>query len=191
MTLKTQDMLLISMFTSLMAVGAFIRIETPLVPITLQFAFCAYAGVILGAKKALASQVLYILIGLMGFPVFTRGGGPFYILEPTFGYLIGFIVAAYVIGKITEKMTAFDTKKAIVKLSIAIGVGLFVVYTAGMFYLMFILNTVMETPMNLYGAFAAGVLPFIAADLIVGAVVVVSAMKIIPVLKSFQWTKRY
>ena len=191
MTLKTQDLLLISMFTSLMAVGAFIRIETPLVPITLQFAFCAYAGVILGAKKAMTSQMLYLIIGLIGFPVFTRGGGPFYVFEPTFGYLVGFVIAAYVIGKLTERLDAFNTRKAIIKLTFAITAGLVIVYITGMLYLMLIMNTVLETPMRLYGAFAAGVLPFIAADVIVAVVVVVSAMKIVPVLRGYHLAEKY
>ena len=183
MTLKTKAMLMISMFTSLMAVGAFIRIETPLVPITLQFAFSAYAGVVLGAKRGAMSQVLYILIGLIGFPVFTRGGGPFYIFEPTFGYLVGFVAASYVVGKTTEKMIVFDTKKAIVKVSFALAIGLLAVYVVGMLYLMLIMNTVLGAPMTLQGAFLAGVLPFILADTIMSVVVIASALRIMPALK--------
>jgi biotin transport system substrate-specific component len=55
MRLNTKDMLHIALFASLTSIKAFIKIETPLVPITLQFAFCAYAGLILGAKKGMAS----------------------------------------------------------------------------------------------------------------------------------------
>lgn len=184
-------MILIAMFTSLMAIGAFIRIDTPLVPITLQFAFAAYAGVILGAKKGMLSLALYLMIGLMGFPVFTRGGGPFYVLEPTFGYLIGMTMAAFVIGKLTESIDFSNTIRSLSRLTVALAAGLVIVYVTGMFYLQFIMNTVLKTPMDIPAAFAAGVLPFIAADVITGAVVVVSAVKIMPVLKFERLIKRY
>lgn len=190
-TLTTRDMILIAMFTSLMAIGAFIRIETPLVPITLQFAFAAYAGVILGARKGTLALALYVAIGLIGFPVFTRGGGPFYVLEPTFGYLIGMTIAAFVIGRLTGSIDFSNTRRSLTRLAIAVTTGLIIVYAVGMFYLQFIMNIVMETPMNISAAFAAGVLPFIAADVITGTVVVMSAAKILPVLKEHQLVKRY
>lgn len=104
MKIKTRDMILISMFAALTAIGAFIKIPTPIVPFTLQYLFCAYSGVLLGAKHGLYSQLLYVGIGLMGIPIFANGGGPTYIFQPTFGYLLGFILCAYVIGKSTEKL---------------------------------------------------------------------------------------
>ena len=190
-TLTTQDMILIAMFTSLMAVGAFIRIETPLVPITLQFAFAAYAGVILGAKKGTLALALYVVIGLMGFPVFTRGGGPFYVLEPTFGYLMGMVVAAFVTGKLAGSIEYLKPRLLLIRLTIAVTIGLMIVYATGMFYLHFIMNTVMETPMDIRAAFVAGVLPFAVADIIMGAIVVVSATKIMPVLKENRLMRRH
>ena len=72
MRLKTKDMILIALFAALTAIGAFIKIPTPLVPFTLQYLFCAYSGILLGAKHGLYSQLLYLGVGLMGFPVFTQ-----------------------------------------------------------------------------------------------------------------------
>ena len=73
--MKTKDLVLIALFAALTAAGGFINIPTPFVPFSLQFLFCAYAGVLLGAKRALLSQLLYLAIGLAGLPVFTKGGG--------------------------------------------------------------------------------------------------------------------
>jgi biotin transport system substrate-specific component len=52
----------------------------------------------LGSKLGALSQLIYVVLGLIGIPVFTKGGGLSYIFEPSFGYLIGFILAACIIG---------------------------------------------------------------------------------------------
>src|SRR5690554_3306355 len=100
--LKTRNMTLVSIFTALTAIRAFIRIPLPFVAITLQTIFVYMAGILLGKKLAALSQLLYVAIGLIGIPIFTEGAGPGYILQPSFGYLLAFIVAAYIIGLIME-----------------------------------------------------------------------------------------
>lgn len=82
--LKTREMILIALFAALTSIGAFIKIPTPIVPLTLQYLFCAYSGILLGSKLGLYSQLLYLVIGLMGFPVFTQGGGLTYIFSANF-----------------------------------------------------------------------------------------------------------
>ena len=76
------NLILIALFAALSVVGAFVKIPTPLVPFTLQTLFCVYAGFLLGARRGFASQLLYLLIGLIGIPVFALGGGPSYVLQP-------------------------------------------------------------------------------------------------------------
>lgn len=191
MTSKTRDMILIALFASLTAIGAFIRIETPLVPFTLQFAFCAYAGLILGAKKGALSQIVYVTIGLMGFPVFARGGGPSYIFEPTFGYLVGFIFCALLIGWLTGSIKNFNSRRSIARITLAVASGLGVLYLIGTTYLYFVMNTVIAAPMSLYGAFVAGALPFIAGDFILGALVVLTSVKVLPVIQEDTRFKSY
>ena len=100
--MKTRDMILIAMFSALIAAGAFMRIPTPICPITLQILFTTLAGVILGGKNGAISVLVYILLGLAGVPVFTGGGGISYVLQPTFGYLIGFVIGTFVTGTITH-----------------------------------------------------------------------------------------
>ena len=80
--------------------GAFIKIPTPLCPITLQILFTTLAGVVAGGKNGAISVIVYILTGLAGFPVFAGGGGIRYVFQPTFGFLIGMIIGTYITGKI-------------------------------------------------------------------------------------------
>ncbi len=85
--MKTKDLVLIALFAALTAIGGFLNIPTPTVPFSLQFLFCAYAGVLLGWKKGMISQALYLAVGLSGLPVFAKGGGIGYVLQPSFGFL--------------------------------------------------------------------------------------------------------
>ena len=71
----TRDLILCALFTALSAIGAFIRIPVPLVPFTLQITFTTLAGLLLGSKKGAISVAVYVLMGLIGIPVFTQGGG--------------------------------------------------------------------------------------------------------------------
>ena len=95
---------LCALFTALIAVGAFIHIPIPILPFTLQTMFTLLAGSLLGAKLGSMSVLVYIALGLMGFPVFAQGGGIAYVLKPSFGYIIGFFFATYVTGTISHKV---------------------------------------------------------------------------------------
>ena len=92
------------LFTTLIILGAFIKIPVPVIPFTLQFLFVSLAGLLLGAKYGGLSVLLYAALGLIGLPVFTAGGGITYVLFPTFGYIIGFILAAFLTGLISSRM---------------------------------------------------------------------------------------
>ncbi len=96
--ITTRNMVLCALFAALIAIGAFIRIPVPYVPITFQGFFVLLAGFLLGPKYGAASMLIYIAVGLVRIPVFTEGGGIMYVLKPTFGYLIGFAVCAFVVG---------------------------------------------------------------------------------------------
>ena len=102
--MKTSDLVYCSIFTVLIAVGAFIKIPIPVVPFTLQVLFTTMSGLLLGAKLGAVSVGMYIFSGLIGLPVFTEGGGIWYLFKPSFGYIIGFLIGSYVTGKIAEKL---------------------------------------------------------------------------------------
>ena len=94
----TRDYVLIPLFTALTCAGGFLRIPVPPVPVTLQTLFVYLAGLVLGKSRGVYSQLLFLVIGLAGLPVFSGGGGPSYVLRPTFGYLLGFPLAAWWMG---------------------------------------------------------------------------------------------
>ncbi|MEG0250899.1 MAG: biotin transporter BioY [Peptostreptococcus sp.] len=152
--LDVKSMVLCSMFAALCAVGAFIQIPLPnLDYFTLQYLFVMLTAMLLGSKRGLISLSIYVLTGLVGFPVFAAGGGITYLLKPTFGYLLGFIVAAYITGYLVEKNNADN----FLKYFMAGLAGFIVIYFIGFSYKYFILNFYLgiETPFYLifWGAF--------------------------------------
>lgn len=147
--LKVQEMVYCGIFTTLIAAGAFIKVPVPVVPFTLQFLFTTLAGLLLGSRLGALCVAVYLLLGLIGLPVFAEGGGLWYILKPSFGYLIGFWAASYVTGKIAEKAQ----KLTFVRCLIANFTGLFIVYAVGMVYYYSICNFVIHTPIGLWPLF--------------------------------------
>ncbi len=83
-----------------------------------------------GRNAAVLSQIAYLALGLMGFEVFTQGGGLGYLQQPTFGYLLGFVPAAWVCGWL-----AFRAKPQIELLLLSCVVGLVVIHATGLLYL--------------------------------------------------------
>ncbi len=179
MKVTVRDIPQIALFTALTAVGAFIKIPIPMVPITLQVFFVTLAGVLLGSKKGALSQLLYILIGLIGIPIFTQGGGIAYIFKPTFGYLLGFILGAYVIGLIIEK----EKVKSIKKILFAILAGVGVIYAIGVAYLYIVNNYYVGKDFSLWFAFYYGFLLCIGGDLICSYFASLLCYKLLPIIK--------
>lgn len=141
---KVRDLVLCSLFVALVIVGTFIRIPIPVLPFTLQLLFTMLAGLLLGPKLGATSVIIYIILGLIGIPVFTEGGGIGYIFKPTFGYIVGFAVGAYATGKIANK----EKNPSMKRLLIANFVGLFIVYAFGMIYYYIISNFYLASPIG-------------------------------------------
>ncbi len=140
-----------ALFAVLTGVGALIIIPAPFVPVTLQSLFCLLSGALLGKKMGPTSQGMYILLGLAGMPVFSRGGsGPGVLLGPTGGYIIGFIPASYITGFFTQK------KHLIAGLIL----GTLVIYATGLLQLKFI------TQRSWPEVFLIGAAPFIPGDIL-------------------------
>ena len=132
--LNTRNLILVALFTALTAIGAFLRIPMPMVPFTLQNLFSTLAGLLLGSYLGSMSVGIYVLLVLSGVPVFTSGGGIGYVFQPTFGYLLGFIVGAWVTGKVRESMSNITFKNMMI--ANASGMSLIYVIGIGYYYLM-------------------------------------------------------
>lgn len=163
---KATDAVLIALFTALTAVGAFIKIPIPHVPLTLQTLMVMFAGLILGSRRGALSQVLYLVLGLLGLPIFAQGGGPAYILQPSFGFLLGFVAGAYVIGKMTEGERNLSLSRTLMALIL----GQASIYLLGIAYLYLNLNFILHKPITLASVVKIGILIFIPGDILKTAV---------------------
>ncbi len=138
--MKTKEITLCGLFAALIAVGAFLQIQIPLplytMHFTLQWLFVLLAAFLLGAKLGTISVLVYLIIGLVGLPVFAAGGGPQYVLRPGFGFLLGFLLAAFIIGLLMEKTKANKLWQYI----LISAVGEFVYYLVGAVYFYFMKN---------------------------------------------------
>jgi len=94
-------------FIILTTLGAFVRIPLPFtpVPITLQTFFVLLSAAFLGSNLGAVAQLSYILLGLSGLPIFTgAGSGLVYLFGPTAGYLMGFVLAAILVGRFIKRL---------------------------------------------------------------------------------------
>ncbi|MBR1438010.1 MAG: biotin transporter BioY [Synergistaceae bacterium] len=121
---NAKKMTLCALFTALIAIGTYIKIPTPLLPLTLQTLFVVLAGLVLGRKLGALSVCVYVIAGLAGLPVFTGSA-----LNPTFGYIVGFIFGAYIAGYIAERFKPCFKTWLIGALS-----GIAVIYAVGIPY---------------------------------------------------------
>lgn len=177
--MKLRNLILTALFAALTAIGAFIRIPFAFSSITLQFFFTAMAGVLLGARWGAASQAVYVLLGLVGLPIFTQGGGFSYVLQPTFGFLVGLIPAAWLIGYMSRKKSGFWW------LCLSCLAGLGVLYLIGMPYMAVILNVYLAKGMGLRSLLMAGMLPFLPGDMVKIAVTALLCGRLRPVLSRY------
>ncbi len=174
---KTKSLVLIALFAGLTAAGAFIRIPVPPVPITLQGAFVIMAGLTLGPWMGAASVLIYLALGLAGLPVFTAGGGFDYVLKPTFGYLLGFVLSAWITGYLFER----SKKKNLLSAFLAGVAGVFAVYLLGVPYFYIIKCIYLGTSVSAYTLFVLCFLIFVPGDIITmtaGAYLVLRLKKI-------------
>lgn len=186
---RTVDITLTALFTALIILaGTVLKIPLPppMPALSTQFFFCAMAGILLGKKLGTLSVLLYVLLGLMGLPVFTTGGGPSYVLMPSFGYLVGFIGAAFIAGLVREKCELLPSGLKIWHLFLGCLGGLAFTYLCGVTHLYFIKNFYTHDNMSLLKAIQVGMLIFVAQDSIWCVVAALIGRRLLKVKKSFE-----
>ena len=155
--MKTRKLVLTGLFVALTASGAILTIPLPFspVPITLQIFFTLMAGIILGSKYGALSQIVYLLMGGIGLPVFAEGAAGFQVLVgPTAGYLWGFVLCAFFVGLVSEKFRSWQMN------TVAMLCGLIIIYILGVLGLHFVLG------LSLIKALQVGIVPFIPGDIL-------------------------
>jgi len=154
---RVKKLVYAALFAALTAVSAWITIPLPYVPITLQTFFVILSGGALGAYFGALSMVVYLLLGFIGMPVFSKGQSGLGVLAgPTGGYLIGFVFCAIVTGLIVK----MRKKPGLLWYVLAMSAGTLVLYACGWAQLSLILHMPADT------ALIIGVLPFIPGDIL-------------------------
>jgi biotin transport system substrate-specific component len=173
----TFELTLGAIFVAMMAVGANITSIAPFmvvggVPITLQTFFAILSGVVLGSRLGAFAMFTYALLGLVGVPVFAGfKGGMVSLISPTFGFILSFILTAYVAGKLVEKQRTFNMfiSAALLGMTINYGFGTNWMYMAyklwftapeGFTYKMAWLWMIVPLPKDILLAIVAGVMAF-------------------------------
>lgn len=169
-TFKTIDLVYIGLFAALIAVCAWIAIPLT-VSVTLQtFAVCLTAG-LLGWKRATLTTIVYILLGIIGLPVFTGfNSGLAAVTGPTGGYIVGFIFTALIVGFAVEKVGRKIWQNVVFMV-----IGILVCYLFGTVWF------VIAYKVSFVSALSTCVIPFLLPD----AVKIVLAAVLVNRLKRF------
>lgn len=180
---QTIELLLAGLFAALTAVGAFIRIPMGQVPFTLQIFFVLLASNVLSPRFAFLSQAAYLSIGLTGLPIFAYGGGPGYVLQPSFGYILAFPFAALIVSLLSKPIFHHDNVpmplwKSVFRLSLINLLGILIVLALGVVYLYYNFNFVLGKSISFTHALSIGLVLFLPADFLKAIASAVIAVKI-------------
>ena len=164
-----------ALFAALTFAGSLIKVPMPAgySYITLQTLFVSLSGVILGPKLGAISQLLYIILGLLGVPVFTEGGGIMYLFKPSFGYIIAWIPSAYLAGYIAKKLN-----RGYIGALLAMLAAIVPVYAIGIPYTYVALRVFMGKSVFLLPMIQASVLAFLPGDILTAVLGAFAAVKI-------------
>jgi biotin transport system substrate-specific component len=172
MKINTRTLVMMAIFVALMAISAYVKIPFSLVPITFQLFIAVASGIFLGPVYGPISMGVYMIAGLVGLPVFANGGGIQYVLSPTFGFIIGFVLASYVIGALWND--------AWPRRILAIILSVLSCYVIGIPYL-WMLGTKSLVDSTVI------MLPFIAKDIVLGGVLFGFAQTMGKVAPELMW----
>lgn len=156
MTKKIQSMVIIAMFAAIISIVSVIPTGIYImgIPVTLQTFACFLAGYVLGCRNGVRAVIIYILLGLVGLPVFSGfKGGPGVLLSVTGGYIVGFIVIAMFAGMAKKR-------ENVLKVMAVSFMGLVICYIIGTIWFSFVSKTAVNT------AFMVVTLPCLPKDVL-------------------------
>lgn len=165
---RINDMVLVSLFSAVIAVSAQIAVPLGTIPFTLQTMAVLVASALLGLKRGVTSVAVYILLGIVGLPVFSGFRGGIGVLAgPTGGYITAFLIVGLIVGISVDK---FGRNFSVLILSML--AGLLLCYVFGTLWF------VLSTGTDFYSAFMLCVVPYVIFDLlkIIGSAVLVSRL---------------
>ena len=159
---STKQLVLGGIFVALIAVSAWIKIPFPYVPLTFQLVVAVSAGIVLGRKVAPLVMGVYIILGLIGLPIFSSGGGLSYVLQPTFGFILGFPLSAWLAGMFWNETNSGKI--------IAIITGILATYLIGIPWFWGWSHVISDKAFSFWKVFLLAGWPFIIKDIALGGV---------------------
>ena len=157
---RTQNLTLTALMAAILCIMGPIVIPIGMVPMSFANMAIYLTIILLDKKKAIISTAIYLLIGLVGIPVFagfSAGAGKLF--GPTGGYLVGYLALSFIGGNLLEKGTS-QGKRKIWNQILGLSVGNLGLYAVGTLWLMY------QSKMNLLSALSVGVFPFLIFDVI-------------------------
>lgn len=178
--MQHKRLILTALFTALIIVGSYVRFPLPPVPITLQTLFVLLAGFLGGSRMALFSTFIYLLLGFVGLPVYSGGGGIGYLLGPTGGFLFGLIPAALISGLAGNYPHKGDQPRRYPLLCTLCGLGsTLLIYGCGVSWLK------VSRSLSWTTALQVGMLPFLIGDAVKLAAAIQLARSFHPRIEGF------
>lgn len=186
----------VALFTAVICVGCFMRIPLGPIPIVLQNMLCILAAVLFGGLAGALPTLLFLLVGLIGFPVYSGGTSGLAVwLGPTGGFLPGYLIGALVAGLISRRPCVEEKKisgRLAVRISLAVIAGLTILYIPGVIGFSLWATGAGKVPADktaLSYAMAVCVLPYIPGDIIKAAIAIPVALKLRPVLAQYLYSE--
>lgn len=168
-----RQMVYASLFSALMIIGSYLSIPFIPVPIVLTNFFIMLSGLLMNKKWSSGSVALFLLLGMIGLPVFAGGsGGIIHFIGPTGGYLIAYLFSAFTISTISQK-----GKPSWIKDLIALIAGVIITYTLGLMWLK------IQTGLTWEKVFALGLYPFVLGDAVKVAAAIAAAPLLRPIVQ--------
>jgi biotin transport system substrate-specific component len=184
---STRSIALCGLSVALLAVGAFITVPLGPIPFTLQSMMLLIIINILTPREAIAAVGVYLLLGVVGLPVGAGfRGGLAWLFGPTGGFLLGFLLAAILVGLLRRALVSFGKTPQSVRgnliLSLCVAMLTWLSYSAvGLLWFAFVSSISIEA------AFLACVLPFVATDVIKAAVAISCVQPVLLALGRAPW----
>ncbi|MBC7218057.1 MAG: biotin transporter BioY [Candidatus Caldatribacterium sp.] len=176
MRLSPSSLTRIALFAAFCVVAAVaFRFGSSIVPFSLVPFVVFLAGFLLTPREAFLSMLLYVLLGLAGLPVFATPpfGGPLYVLRPTFGFLLGFIIAAPCTALLSRRKNPGRILGAVL-------LGVVTLYGPGILYFFLAMNVFLGKPVGLGDTLRIAVFPFIGPDFVKAFLAYFLARQVLP-----------
>jgi biotin transport system substrate-specific component len=174
--MNTKNLAMTAVFAALMCLASMALrwVSTALIPFSILPLIVYLAGIILGARYGALAMFVYLILGLLGLPVLASApfGGLGYVLKPTFGFLIGYIATAYVIGLIYKPGSLW-------RAALGVLAGIVVLYLLGITYFYGILTWVLHKDGGIWKVLELGFFPYIIPDLVKAVIAVLIGNEVV------------